>query len=275
MTVTPITTTIALEGEDVDPRALLELWGTPTALFDECGRVLDLNARLLELTGRALDEVVGREPPHPWWSMRGWEAGDIAGGEFAVSIVGGADGEVAMRCVIAAIPPSASSRGRWIAILAPPAAARDGDGGRGAGSRHAGRVADLVERMARALGWDSARIVQLRRAALLHDAGSVSASDPPLLGPEQASWVRHHHERYDGEGRPDGLVGPRIPEGARLIAVADAFDVLVSGRPDARARSRDEARGEIRSLSGIQFAPRAVAALDMALATSGRSACPS
>ena len=268
MTDSPTTTTIALEGEDVNSRALLELRGTPTAMFDERGRVLDLNARLLELTGRALDEVVGREPPHPWWSMRGWEAGEISGGEFAVSITGGAGGEVAMRCVIAAIPSSASSPGRWIAILAPPAAARGDDGGRGAGNRHAGRVADLVERMARALGWDSARIVQLRRAALLHDAGSISASDPTLLGPEPTSWVRHHHERYDGGGHPDGLIGPRIPEGAGLIAVADAFDVLVSGRPDARARSRDEALGETRSLSGIHFSPRAVAALEMALATS-------
>jgi diguanylate cyclase (GGDEF)-like protein len=158
---------------------------------------------------------------------------------------------------------------------------------------HSERVADLAGRLAAAAGWASHRIDALRESALVHDVGKIGVPDRlllkrgplspseydrvkihPSLGagivaevldPEQASWVRHHHERYDGGGYPSGLVGTQIPDGARLLAVADAFDVMTTGRRYARARSRDDALGEIRSLAGAQFCPDAVAALERAL----------
>jgi diguanylate cyclase (GGDEF)-like protein len=161
-------------------------------------------------------------------------------------------------------------------------------------SRHAERVADLSGRMGALLGWSSARIAELRQAALLHDVGKIGVPDTLLLkpgpltaqeyeqvkphaalgasilaeviGPEQTLWVRHHHERYDGRGYPDGLAGAQIPEGACVIAVADAFDVMTSGRAYARPRTPEESLAEIRCVSGRQFSPRAVAALEGVLA---------
>ncbi len=157
-------------------------------------------------------------------------------------------------------------------------------------SRHGERVADLATRMAGLLGWSSPRIAQLHQAALLHDVGKIGVPDALLLkpgplaaheyeqvkphaaigasilaevvGPEQTLWVRHHHERPDGRGYPDGLAGERIPEGACVIAVADAFDVMTSGRAYADPRGPEESLAEIRSLAGSQFSPRAVGALE-------------
>jgi len=73
--------------------------------------------------------------------------------------------------------------------------------------------------------------------------------------------VRHHHEFFDGHGYPDGLKGEQIPLGARIIAVAEAFDAIVSDRPFKSARTFDEAVAEIRRCSGTQFDPKAVDAL--------------
>jgi HD-GYP domain-containing protein (c-di-GMP phosphodiesterase class II) len=83
-----------------------------------------------------------------------------------------------------------------------------------------------------------------------------------VLGPEQVRWVRAHHERWDGRGYPDGLAGPRIPEGARILAVADAWDVMTSDRPYAPALSHADALRELRRNRGGQFWPPAVAALE-------------
>jgi diguanylate cyclase (GGDEF)-like protein len=163
--------------------------------------------------------------------------------------------------------------------------------------RHSERVASLVGRMAAAAGWGAREIEALRQAALVHDVGKIGVPDRLLLetgpltsaeyervkvhpalgagivaevlGPAQTAWVRHHHERADGSGYPDGLAGADIPEGARLMAVADAFDVMTRGRAYAPARTPEASLAEIRDLAGVQFDPAAVAALEDVLAGGG------
>src|SRR5690554_6716338 len=120
-----------------------------------------------------------------------------------------------------------------------------------AGEGHGARVAEMVSRLAEHLGIEGRELVRMRLAAELHDVGKVSLpeahaygpaeDDPeaveayrshPVLGAEAlraagwdvASAIRHHHERWDGTGFPDGLSGEEIPLAARLIAVADAID---------------------------------------------------
>ena len=83
-----------------------------------------------------------------------------------------------------------------------------------------------------------------------------------VLSAEQVSWVRGHHERHDGGGYPDGLAGDEIPEGARLLAVADAWDAMISARPYGPPLPDHEALAECRRESGGQFAPEAIAALE-------------
>jgi HD-GYP domain-containing protein (c-di-GMP phosphodiesterase class II) len=73
--------------------------------------------------------------------------------------------------------------------------------------------------------------------------------------------VRNHHEMFDGTGYPDGLKGEKIPLGARIIAVADGFDTMVSERAYKPGRSFDEAIAELRRCSGTQFDATVVEAL--------------
>ena len=75
-----------------------------------------------------------------------------------------------------------------------------------------------------------------------------------------ADWVLHHHERWDGLGYPDGLVGDRIPLGARIIFVADAFDAMTSDRLYRAALTREEAVAEVERCAGTQFDPDVVEA---------------
>ena len=82
-----------------------------------------------------------------------------------------------------------------------------------------------------------------------------------LLPADQVAWVRNHHERWDGHGYPDRLAGVTIPDGARIIAVADAWDVMTSDRPYRAALDPASAEDELRRLSGVQFCPAAVTAL--------------
>jgi HD-GYP domain-containing protein (c-di-GMP phosphodiesterase class II) len=82
------------------------------------------------------------------------------------------------------------------------------------------------------------------------------------LGVESvAAWVRHHHERWDGTGYPDGLAGEEIPLGARIVLVADAFDAMTSDSVHRPARSAEEALAELQRGAGTQFDPAVVAAL--------------
>ena len=74
--------------------------------------------------------------------------------------------------------------------------------------------------------------------------------------------VRSHHERWDGSGYPDGLAGEAIPLAARLVHVADVFDVLVHERPYKEAWGVEDAAGELRAGGGSQFDPAVIAAFD-------------
>lgn len=154
---------------------------------------------------------------------------------------------------------------------------------------HSERVATLAVKLARAAGWPAERAAQLSEAALVHDVGKVGVPDELLqrlepltaserdrlrehaelsariaegvLTPEQVSWIRIHHERPDGAGYPRGLSEHEIPEGAALLAVADAWDVMTSGRPYSEAKSVDRAVAECARLVSRQFTQAAVGAL--------------
>lgn len=169
-----------------------------------------------------------------------------------------------------------------------------------AASGHSERVADMAEALARAAGWTAAAAARLREVALLHDVGKVCVPDEVLLTPEpldpagyevvkghaavgaqivatvlsarQVAWARHHHERWDGRGYPDGLAGDDIPAGAAILGLADAWDAMSRRRVAARALGRDAALEECRRESGRQFAPWAVAALERVLSGEPRRA---
>ena len=72
--------------------------------------------------------------------------------------------------------------------------------------------------------------------------------------------IRHHHERYDGNGYPDGLTGEEIPLGGRILAIADSYDAMTSTRPYRKAMTAAEAMEEIRAGAGTQFDPGLVVA---------------
>ena len=155
--------------------------------------------------------------------------------------------------------------------------------------RHSDRVAAVAEAVARALGWDPGRAAALGEAALIHDVGRIGVPlelirrPGPLdlsewelvrahadlggriaaraLPPEQVAWVRGHHERWDGTGYPDGLAGDAIPEGARILAVADAWVAATSERPHRPALAPAEALAELEADAGTGFWTPAVAAL--------------
>ncbi len=155
--------------------------------------------------------------------------------------------------------------------------------------RHSERVAGLAAGIAAVLGWERRRISLLHEAALVHDVGKIAVSDAILFKPvrltpaemakvahhsalgaemvsgvltaEQAAWVRAHHERWDGSGYPDALAGEAIPEGARVLHLADAWDVMTSNRPYVPPMSAADALAECRRQSGAQFWDRAVEAL--------------
>ncbi len=155
---------------------------------------------------------------------------------------------------------------------------------------HCDRVADLARRLALAAGWEARHATELRDAAVVHDVGMIQVPDdiirrpgaldgeqrravhahPELgariasgvLSDEQAGWVRHHHERFDGAGYPAGLGGEDIPPGARFLAVAEAWDALTHDRPYRAALDEAEAYDECRNLSGSQFCPVAIGALE-------------
>ena len=155
---------------------------------------------------------------------------------------------------------------------------------------HANRLVHLSGRIAAFFGLPEDTRSAIRFGACLHDIGKVAVPEhllhrPSALTPEEReimrihpvagamilesidTWedvrliVRHHHERYDGQGYPDGLRGERIPLGARIVAVVDAFDVMRSGRPYSPARSPEHIRDELARGTGTQFDPDVVDAL--------------
>jgi putative nucleotidyltransferase with HDIG domain len=157
--------------------------------------------------------------------------------------------------------------------------------------KHAERVAAYGLAIARAAGIDVADEPQMEFGFLLHDIGKVGVPDAILFKPaalsrdefacvaghaeigakilrhvdfldEATLVVRHHHERWDGTGYPDGLVGEQIPLAARVFAVADTLDALTTDRPYRRAVDWPAARVEILSGSGTQFDPVVIGAYD-------------
>jgi diguanylate cyclase (GGDEF)-like protein len=154
---------------------------------------------------------------------------------------------------------------------------------------HSERVAVLAAKLAHAAGWSPERSLMLREAALVHDVGKVGLPERlvagrevltpaereliaehvemavrivgDVLAPEQVDWIRDHHERPDGRGYPRGLTEAEIPQGASLLALADAWEAMRTGRPYSPAKSPDVALAECASLIGSQFTRTAVGAL--------------
>jgi HD-GYP domain-containing protein (c-di-GMP phosphodiesterase class II) len=94
-----------------------------------------------------------------------------------------------------------------------------------------------------------------RLAVQRHPAEGQRLLEPHVSSPELLAIVRSHHERWDGEGYPDGLAGEQIPLGARVVAVADAFTAMVEPRPYRKPLSGDLARTELLDQAGRQFDP--------------------
>jgi putative two-component system response regulator len=149
---------------------------------------------------------------------------------------------------------------------------------------HCQRLAGLAHQLGMQAGLEPAALKGLVFGALLHDIGKIGVSDAiltkpgplsrqewaemrlhPLIGEriceplataaQFAPIVRHHHERWDGKGYPDGLRGESIPMGARIVGLVDAYDAIIHDRPYRPARSIDEALEEVRAESGRQFDP--------------------
>jgi len=159
---------------------------------------------------------------------------------------------------------------------------------------HSRRVQQLALAIGRELRLSLAELDLLGHAALFHDIGKLAIPDTVLLKPSALSsdeWalmqrhaeegariidrlgflddavpsIRHHHERWDGAGYPDGLAGEEIPLGARIIHVADALDSMLTNRIYRTARPAADAREELRRGAGSQFCPRCIGALERLL----------
>ena len=164
---------------------------------------------------------------------------------------------------------------------------------------HCRQLGVLSERMAAVLGLDERQQMTVRIGGYLHDIGKIGIADAILLKPgrltesemaemrrhseigaailevhdamaEIAQIVRHHHERWDGRGYPDALVGSTIPLGGRIIAVADAFSAMTSDRIYRPALSLDRAWAELRAHAGTQFDPHIVDVFEQVVDEEGR-----
>ncbi len=153
--------------------------------------------------------------------------------------------------------------------------------------KHSERVTHYAVKAAEILGCSSAQLESLRTVGYLHDIGKIGVRDSILnkpgpltteeyeivkkhpeigdsivadlgLSPEERSIIRHHHERWDGAGYPDGLGAGRIPALARIVSVADAFDAMTSKRAYRQAMSADESVAELLKNRGTQFDPEVV-----------------
>lgn len=160
---------------------------------------------------------------------------------------------------------------------------------------HSDRVARYAYALGERLGMEPRRLDQLTAAALLHDIGVLGIPDSllrrddqlmpheldvmrdhPVIGariveaaglPEIAPWIRHHHERPDGRGYPDGLVGDAIPIESRIIGVVEALETITANRY-ARPSRRASALDELDAHKGTQFDPEITDAL-VEMITSG------
>jgi diguanylate cyclase (GGDEF)-like protein len=152
---------------------------------------------------------------------------------------------------------------------------------------HVGQVVDMVQTVGVACGLRGLALEELRLAARLHDVGKVAIPDAVLHKPgplDVAEWafikehtvigerilaaasgwratatiVRATHERWDGDGYPDGLAGEDVPLAARIIAVCDAFSAMTSKRPYRLSLTNEQALAELRNCAGSQFDPEVV-----------------
>jgi HD domain-containing protein len=155
---------------------------------------------------------------------------------------------------------------------------------------HTERVAELACLLARELGFEGDDLHAIEVGGVIHDIGKIGIPDAILLKPGKLDedefaemkrhplisshiledldlprivldMARHHHERFDGRGYPDGLASEDIPLAARVLCVADALDAMTSDRPYRNALSLDTALAEIDRHAGSQFCPAVVAAL--------------
>ncbi|MCR5563990.1 MAG: HD domain-containing protein [Desulfovibrio sp.] len=149
---------------------------------------------------------------------------------------------------------------------------------------HSSRVAKYSVEIARRAGYTKTQLNEMYMMSLLHDVGKIGVPDEiinkpakltdaeyaiikkhPAVGaeilhgikemPKLVTGARWHHERYDGKGYPDGLKGKNIPEEARIIAVADAYDAMTSNRSYRKELSQAVVRGEVEKGKGTQFDP--------------------
>jgi putative nucleotidyltransferase with HDIG domain len=154
-------------------------------------------------------------------------------------------------------------------------------------SGHSQRVANWAKRMGEALGLTKEDLFTLHLSAILHDIGKIgmpdkilhksgsllkmeyrTAKEHTVIGSrivaeideltEVASVIRHHHERYDGKGYPDGLQGDAIPLLARILAIVDAYEAIISQRTYRARQPSEIALEEIAMHSGRQFDPELV-----------------
>ena len=154
---------------------------------------------------------------------------------------------------------------------------------------HSERVTELSLNIARQMGCSSEELESLRFAGHLHDIGKIGIRDQilmkpgrltkeeyeiikkhPVIGadivshlgllPDEKAIIRHHHERWDGKGYPDGLKGPESPLLSRVLAVADTYDAITSHRPYRKALDHRYAYDQIVTNSGTQFDPEVVKA---------------
>lgn len=154
---------------------------------------------------------------------------------------------------------------------------------------HIWRMAAYSRALAEAAGWSHDDCVELEMAAPMHDIGKLAIPDailhkPARLSPQEwavmqthsavghqilsksaapllrtaATIARHHHERWDGAGYPDGLSGNAIPEIARIVALADVFDALSTRRPYKNAWPLEQVLQTVRESAGSHFDPRLV-----------------
>lgn len=152
---------------------------------------------------------------------------------------------------------------------------------------HSSRVSTIATDLAIRAGLDGSLVEAVRYAAMLHDLGSIAVhpdiwdkSGPltpeemaavrehPIVGESIAGElafleaelpiIRHHHEHFDGNGYPEGLVGDAIPLGARVLAIADAYAAMLSERPFRGPMSRQAALDELKRCAGRQFDPELV-----------------
>lgn len=162
---------------------------------------------------------------------------------------------------------------------------------------HSVAVVELALAVGRRLALGANALADLESAALLHDIGKMGVPDailrkPEKLAPEEWAEMRRHpeigarivgsmpalshlapviraeHERWDGGGYPDGLAGPQIPLGARIVLVCDAYHAMTSDRPYRAAMSREDAVAEIEHNIGAQFCPSSAQAMLAVIAAS-------